>query len=97
MRTFRLFSSLLAAAALAASAPASAQELTKTHVKVIGNYSTVAHVAEVEQRFWSKTIPKCYALEAATRRGSVAPGRKDGATGAPYLKLSLTSTSLRGN
>ena len=58
MRTFRLFSSLLAAAALAASAPASAQELTKTHVKVIGNYSTVAHVAEVEQRFWGKTVPK---------------------------------------
>jgi len=36
----------------------SAAELTKTHVKVIGNYSTVAHVAKVEQKFWGETIPK---------------------------------------
>ncbi len=58
MRTFRLFLPLLAAAALGASYPASAQELTKTHVKVIGNYSTVVHVAKVEQKFWGETIPK---------------------------------------
>ncbi len=58
MRDFRLCLSILAAAALTASTLASAQELTKTHVKVIGNYSTVVHVAKVEQKFWSKIIPE---------------------------------------
>lgn len=35
-----------------------AADLPKTHVKVIGNYSTVAHVAKVEQEFWSKIVPE---------------------------------------
>lgn len=35
-----------------------AADLPPTHVKVIGNYSTVAHVAKVEQEFWGKIVPE---------------------------------------
>lgn len=46
----------LASAALAAG-PAVAADLPEIHVKVIGNYSTVQHVAKVEQEFWNETVP----------------------------------------
>ena len=51
-----------ALAALAAAAlttpPAAAADLPKLRVKVIGNYSTVQHVAKVEQEFWNEIVPE---------------------------------------
>lgn len=55
MRTLRMS---VTAAAIALPMAATAADLPKTHVKVIGNYSTVAHVAKVEQEFWSKIVPE---------------------------------------
>ena len=56
----RLTISALAALASGAlvAAPAAAGDLPEAKVKVIGNYSTVRHVAEVEQEFWNKIVPE---------------------------------------
>jgi TRAP-type C4-dicarboxylate transport system substrate-binding protein len=58
MRKHLFFVALASAIGFGNVAGAVAEELTKTHVKVIGNYSTVAHVAKVEQNFWGKIIPE---------------------------------------
>ncbi len=47
-----------ASALAVAAGTAFAAELPATHVKVIGNYSTVAHVAVVEREFWGEIVPK---------------------------------------
>ncbi len=44
--------------AVLALSGASAQDLPKTHVKVIGNYTTVRHAVEPERKFWGKTVPE---------------------------------------
>jgi TRAP-type transport system periplasmic protein len=55
MRRWRI-ASILAAIALAA--PAAAQELPKTHFKVIGGWSNINYTTMVEQPFWAKGIPE---------------------------------------
>ena len=47
----------IGASALALSS-ASAQNLPKTHVKVIGNSSTVRHAVVPEKKFWGTTVPE---------------------------------------
>ena len=47
----------LVSAALVAG-PAASADLPDLHVKVIGNYSTVQHVAKVEQEFWNEIVPE---------------------------------------
>ncbi len=57
MRQRNLAIAAAVTAGLFAAGTAFAAELTKTHVKVIGNYSTVVHVAKVEKKFWGETVP----------------------------------------
>lgn len=47
-----------AALALAAAAPALAQDLPKTHLKVTGGLSNLTAYQQYEQPFWTKTIPE---------------------------------------
>ncbi len=55
MKPSVLLAGLLAGASLATSA--FAQELPKTHLRVVGNLSNVSSYQDFEQPFWSKTIP----------------------------------------
>ena len=59
--TISVLTTLASAAVVAAplvAAPAAAADLPEVRVKVIGNYSTVQHVAKVEQEFWNKIVPE---------------------------------------
>ncbi|PAT42188.1 TRAP transporter substrate-binding protein [Vandammella animalimorsus] len=49
---------LLAAAAALSAAPALAQELPKTHLKVTGGLSNLSAYQDYELPFWSKSIPE---------------------------------------
>jgi len=49
---------LFIAAALAFTAPASAQDLPKTQLKVVGSISALAPYKEFEVPFWTKTLPE---------------------------------------
>jgi TRAP-type transport system periplasmic protein len=46
------------AAALSMAGTAGATELPKTHVKVVGNYSTIIQTKMVERPFWTETVEK---------------------------------------
>ena len=58
MKRFGLATLAGATAALLAAVPAAAADLPNVQVKVIGNYSTVVHVAKVEQEFWGEIVPE---------------------------------------
>ena len=58
MRRFGIAATTGLVAATLAVAPALAADLPQVRVKVIGNYSTVQHVAKVEQEFWNEIVPE---------------------------------------
>ena len=56
MKPIRTIAALAATALLAAATTATAADLPKTNVKVVGNYSTLLQTKEVEIPFWTKKI-----------------------------------------